>query len=385
MERERPFVFIGSSTEGLRVAEALQELLERVCEVQLWTQGVFGLGEATLESLTRCCREADFAVLILTNDDFVISREQQAFTPRDNVVFELGLFMGALGRERTFFVYDRIAVPKIPTDLAGITAAEYTPPVFGDLPSALGAAASRIKRAVERLGSRSEVEPLRTVSGCEMSVGFGRIEEGVTPEGNGVVVLPANEFFDDECILDRRSALGAFVQTHFKEKAESFQSVIKAELKKYEPRLVEKEPGIYAPSYGVGTVVFLERSALSKFNVAPVAVTTKRAGEGLRASPSFILDAIASIGRLVADKRLASVHLPLLGAGHGGIPPAVSLQCILIGLSELAWTPAGHHLKRCHITVFQKGPEWPPELSEEVVQQILHGGKVWLGPTIAGF
>jgi CAP12/Pycsar effector protein, TIR domain len=82
------------------VAEALQELLDREYEVRLWTHDVFELSQGVLESLLRCADQVDLAVLVLTADDVVASRGDVSCAPRDNVVFELGLFIGALGRER---------------------------------------------------------------------------------------------------------------------------------------------------------------------------------------------------------------------------------------------------------------------------------------------
>jgi predicted nucleotide-binding protein len=44
----RPIVFIGSSNEGLEIAKALLSNLSGCSEPQIWTQGVFGLGQGTL-------------------------------------------------------------------------------------------------------------------------------------------------------------------------------------------------------------------------------------------------------------------------------------------------------------------------------------------------
>jgi hypothetical protein len=150
----RPSMFIGSSGEGHKVAEHIQLLLERDCEAEIWSQGVFGLTQGTLESLILALDRFDFAVLVLTADDLVESRGQKLNVARDNVIFELGLFIGALGRERTFMVYDRTAPPKLPSDLHGITAAEYAPHTTGNLQAALGPACTRIKNEVSRLGRR---------------------------------------------------------------------------------------------------------------------------------------------------------------------------------------------------------------------------------------
>jgi hypothetical protein len=147
-------MFVGSSTEGLKIAKALQVLLDHVCEVTIWSQGVFGLSQGTLESLVNALEEYDFSVLVLTADDLVTSRDAEFAAPRDNVLFELGLFMGGLGRSRTFIVYDRTAGLKLPTDLAGVSAATFEPHANGNLQSALGAAATRVEEQVGRLGVR---------------------------------------------------------------------------------------------------------------------------------------------------------------------------------------------------------------------------------------
>ncbi|MCA1603432.1 MAG: nucleotide-binding protein [Acidobacteria bacterium] len=104
MAERRWSVFIGSSTEGLPIAEAIQVNLDCTCETEIWSQGVFGLGEGTLESLVDQLDNYDFAVLALTPDDLTDSRGELKQSPGDNVLLELGLFLGALGRKRTFAV-----------------------------------------------------------------------------------------------------------------------------------------------------------------------------------------------------------------------------------------------------------------------------------------
>lgn len=147
--RRRPKVFIGSSTEGLEIAEAIQLGLDAVAECTVWNQSAF---ELTIEGIVDISRGFDFAVLVLTPDNMLVKRGETGFAPRDNLVFELGLFTGALGRARTFLVYSRDDELQLPSDLSGVTAATYATRSDGNLQAALGPVCSRIKRAMGVLG-----------------------------------------------------------------------------------------------------------------------------------------------------------------------------------------------------------------------------------------
>lgn len=163
----RPYVFIGSSSEGLDVAKAVQANLNYRCETQIWAQGLFGLSQGTLETLVKSVDRFDFAVLALTPDDLTESRNSQQASPRDNVLFELGLFISGLGRERVFMVVDRSANLKLPSDLAGVTPAWYERPTLASLQSALGHACTQIEEEIAknelRLGT--SVSPMAQFSG----------------------------------------------------------------------------------------------------------------------------------------------------------------------------------------------------------------------------
>ena len=100
MNDQRPRVFIGSSSEGSEIAAEFQVAFDRDCEVEVWDQGTFGLSQGTLESLVAALDRFDFAILVATADDMREMRGDRKAVPRDNVLFELGLFMGRLGRER---------------------------------------------------------------------------------------------------------------------------------------------------------------------------------------------------------------------------------------------------------------------------------------------
>ena len=94
MNQPRPALFIGSSTQGLDVARAVEFNLKDDADVTLWSSGVFGLSHGTLQSLVAALDRFDFAVLVLTPDDLLSSHDVVSQAPRDNVLFELGLFMG---------------------------------------------------------------------------------------------------------------------------------------------------------------------------------------------------------------------------------------------------------------------------------------------------
>lgn len=147
-----PSLFVGSSTEGLEFARAARGLLSKDVEVTLWNEGFFRLGDTFIETLVNALPRFDFALLVITPDDFVRTREAAGFGPRDNVLFELGLFMGHLGRSRTFLLHQEGAV-KIPTDLSGMTAATYDwPREDRSYQGAIAAACDMIRNAIRDLG-----------------------------------------------------------------------------------------------------------------------------------------------------------------------------------------------------------------------------------------
>lgn len=149
--RALPSMFIGSSSEGLPVARTVRSQLADVARITMWNEGFFALGSTFIEALVNELPKFDFAVLILTPDDLITAREKERLGPRDNLVFELGLFTAGLGRSRTFVVRDsRITLP---SDLSGVSTAPYQAPESREaLPSALGRACDSVRFAVESLG-----------------------------------------------------------------------------------------------------------------------------------------------------------------------------------------------------------------------------------------
>lgn len=148
---QKPKIFIGSSKESLGFARAIKSKIQDIAAVTVWDEIDFNLGRATLESLIELPPAFDFAILIFTSDDLTESRGIITPTPRDNIIFELGLFMGHLGRDRTFFVYSETDDLKIPSDLKGIT---YIPfkARNGDETAAVADACKRIRKQIKNHG-----------------------------------------------------------------------------------------------------------------------------------------------------------------------------------------------------------------------------------------
>lgn len=119
---DRPKLFIMSSKEALPIAQEVQAILDHDMSVQVWTDGVFFASSYALEALERAVENVDFAVAIAQGDDVLISRKRKSAAPRDNVIFELGMFMGHLGRARTILFQPEGKHLKLPSDLNGLTA-----------------------------------------------------------------------------------------------------------------------------------------------------------------------------------------------------------------------------------------------------------------------
>ena len=155
-----PSLFIGSSSQGLPVAHALQQELDQVCRPRVWPEGVFEPTETIFGSLLKMTQSSDFAALVFTPDDSVVTRGAEVTVARDNVVFELGLFLGALGSRRVFIIQPRDLNLTLPSDLAGVTRLYYRDCRSDqNLQAALGPAATSIRDRIASEGPRMEREP----------------------------------------------------------------------------------------------------------------------------------------------------------------------------------------------------------------------------------
>jgi tetratricopeptide (TPR) repeat protein len=154
----KPTLFIGSSVEGLQVANSVHQNLRFVAEVTVWDQGVFQLSKTNLESLDDALTRSDFGVFVFSPDDIINIRGEQNRAVRDNVILELGLFAGRLGRERCFILLpENCQDVHLPTDLIGMTPAlSEVGRSDGSMQAATGPACQSIRSAIQSLGLRRD-------------------------------------------------------------------------------------------------------------------------------------------------------------------------------------------------------------------------------------
>jgi predicted nucleotide-binding protein with TIR-like domain len=152
----KPRIFLGSSGAQAKLLEAIAQGLEDVAAVEPWTT-TFNPGRSTLDRLVELSHEVDFAAFVFAQDDWTMTDASQSgqASPRDNVVFEAGLFGGALGIRRTFILHANDS--KLPTDLLGLTSVRYDPAAGLEEAHAIN---QKLRKAIEMEGRRGLVEGL---------------------------------------------------------------------------------------------------------------------------------------------------------------------------------------------------------------------------------
>ena len=157
---DKPRIFLGSSGKQEKLLQALTRGLEDIAHVEPWTTS-FNPGTTTLERLIELTGEIDFAAFVFAQDDWTTKDAPAAAeaasgqaSPRDNVVFEAGLFGGVLGMRRTFILHADGA--KLPTDLLGLTSIRYE----ATTPAAVKVVNQKLRKAIENEWSVARIEGL---------------------------------------------------------------------------------------------------------------------------------------------------------------------------------------------------------------------------------
>lgn len=146
-------LFIGCSVEDLEIARTFQfNLNHDPVEVEIWTDNIFLASSYTITDLLSKLNQSDFAIFIMSGNDIIESRGKKLLTPRDNVVFELGLFMGKLTNDRVMMIKPKGEKLKIPSDLLGLRLLEYDPSTK-NLSAALGPACFEMRAVINDKGA----------------------------------------------------------------------------------------------------------------------------------------------------------------------------------------------------------------------------------------
>jgi Predicted nucleotide-binding protein containing TIR-like domain len=156
---DKPRIFLGSSGKQEKLLQALTRGLEDVAHVEPWTTS-FNPGTTTLERLLELTHEVDFAAFVFAQDDWTTNSPLASplpgsgqASPRDNVVFEAGLFGGVLGMRRTFIIH--ASGSKLPSDLLGLTSIRYSGAIT---PAEMRIVNQKLRKAIENAGRISRIE-----------------------------------------------------------------------------------------------------------------------------------------------------------------------------------------------------------------------------------
>jgi O-acetyl-ADP-ribose deacetylase (regulator of RNase III) len=211
------------------------------------------------------------------------------------------------------------------------------------------------------------------VAGCEIRVVSGRLEDHAK-NAHTAIVLPCSEYFDDRCVDDTRSALGAYVNSTFEGQVPQFVSLMTGEChKKLGPGLQEqKTEDEAAMSYGVGRCVLLTQPLGRSVTIALLSTTTQRVGQGLHSRISYLYDGMRELVSRLGSARINEVVMPVMGSGHGGVDPPLALVGLLGALAEAArYAQGSQRLKKVTIVVFKRDARSPSQVDSVVVQRAL--------------
>lgn len=161
----KPSLFISCSREQRSIADAVQQELDDDLEITIWHQNIFSPSSIVIDDLIRSLPSFDFGLFIFAPDDILSKRGNTSAAPRDNIVFELGMFMARLGRERCFILSPKGIPLSIPTDLLGITTLRYTADRSdANFRASVGPACVQIRNYAETYGpSQLPTRPLAEV------------------------------------------------------------------------------------------------------------------------------------------------------------------------------------------------------------------------------
>lgn len=170
----KPNIFIGSATEELTISYAIQQELEDVAECVVWNQNVICPGKSIFESLIEAAEKCEYSIFVFAPSDNIIIKGVDKKSVRDNIILELGLFIGKIGAENCFMI-----VPKdyiglhLPTDLSGIAYLSYSSKrVDENYRAAVGPACNQIRIKIKK----DKADQEKNISTCHLDKAISNFE-----------------------------------------------------------------------------------------------------------------------------------------------------------------------------------------------------------------
>lgn len=232
---EKPNIFIASSVEGIDVVEAINIKLDYFATCRPW-DNAFDLSSMTLPALIKKADKVEYGIFVFHKDDEVTIRDKKYSTVRDNVLFELGLFIGKLGLENCFILIPRKIEGdlRIPTDLAGVTVSTYDDEI-DDMTDAVAASCARIKQTIKKHQQiKEQTQPTAQPQGSELAL----LKDQLSENESKVWHLQ----FEHEQALEEKNRLLSSVLNHFNAIA---KPATEAEILKWEEGAKNNYPNGY--------------------------------------------------------------------------------------------------------------------------------------------
>jgi hypothetical protein len=204
---------------------------------------------------------------------------------------------------------------------------------------------------------------IKVNSSCILNIIYGTISNFQDYDSETLVILPANDKFDDKCVDDKKSVLGSFANDLYPDGNENFKDKIKIEVAKEKKGLFE-----------IGEWIYLNKLGKTEFNAGMIAVTHLNEDGSITTNPENVILAFNGVFKMIKQKRPNKIFIPLIGSGHGELSPRLSFLFLLISIIENMKKVNGNNMREVNIVVYKKGNHRTIELKamEKEVKFILN-------------
>jgi hypothetical protein len=180
-------------------------------------------------------------------------------------------------------------------------------------------------------------------------------------DNNKAILLPANTSLDEKCITDNNSALGSYFRKNYPTRIDSTKKII-----------IDEATNKFSLSAGkkcadVGDTILLSNYDGEKVNILISAVTQDNPDIGIQANAIGIISSIKNAISLCSENRYSSITIPIIGTGHGGMKPNISLVLICIQYFLSVFNSQNHHVRELSIIVFDQNKRLKNDIDEAVM------------------